>query len=169
MRLRSLGACVVGVLALTGCRTTGTSGERPSSKVEDGSASHSQAVPGGGTTTSSRPSRSAPTNPVPVWPPGIFTDKEAPIGSVTFRSTGRWVGAVHGVSVALYAGRDGRHPLTGAVMLVRADHGRPSGILRLRNTGPLTVKAADGSVVTLVDSVGVLHYFDASTGSWVAD
>lgn len=148
--LRWVGLALAVAVGLGGC-----SGREGSEPRADPATSPSQHRP------------SATAEPLPVWPPGIFDDVEAPIGTATFRATGRWVGEVGGVSVALYAGADGQHPRTGAVLLMRADHARPSGFWRLPDTGALHVRSARGRSIELVDAAGRSHVFDVAAGEWV--
>ncbi|MCW2766088.1 MAG: hypothetical protein JWO11_2047 [Nocardioides sp.] len=167
MKVRWVGICLLVTVALAGC----TSGNSSGSDAEPNAAQvteHPSASQAGqpGDVVKMPSSRPTEKDPEPVWPPGLFDDIEAPIGTMTFRGTGRWVGSVGGVSVALYAGADGQHPRTGAVMLMRADHQRPSGIWRLPNSGRLHVESAHGHVVELVDAEGNLHTFNAATGVW---
>ena len=72
---------------------------------------------------------------VDTWPTGIFDDQEAPAPGMVFLASNRWVGLVDGVSVAVYAGVSGEDTSLGRVLIMRADHGAPSGFVDVTATG----------------------------------
>jgi len=106
------------------------------------------------------------------WPTGIFDSPEAPIGTATFRGLNRWVGAIAGDTVAVYAGASGQDTSTGRLFIVWQHPKRhadgPGEFVDLPAAGPLRATGADGDVVTLEGTLdGARHRFDMSTGEWL--
>lgn len=107
-----------------------------------------------------------PAAPV-VWPTGIFEDNEAPASGTVFLGTNRWVGRFGDDYVAVYAGRAGDDPSVGTLIVAWSDPNRPGKTVTVPGVGSLGVASVLGSVVTLRDSSGGVHFFDALLAKWV--
>ncbi len=107
----------------------------------------------------------------PAWPEGIFEDGEAPAPGSRFLGTNRWVGTVAGQSIAVFAGQSGEDPSMGRLLVITAG---PSMSVQSGNTvdlpgvGALRVAAASGGTLSVMDSRGVAHAFDAAAARWTS-
>jgi hypothetical protein len=106
-----------------------------------------------------------------AWPEGIFEDPEAPAPGSRFLGTNRWVGDVNGRSVAVYAGVAGEDQTIGRLLVIAVGSSMSienASWVDLPGAGRLKIVSATRSAVTVTDSRGGVHVFDAATKKWVS-
>lgn len=106
-----------------------------------------------------------------AWPEGIFEDTEAPAPGSRFLGTNRWVGSVNGGSVAVYAGLAGEDQTIGRLLVIAAGSSMSienASWVDLPGAGRLRIVSALASAVTVADSRGGVHVFDAAAKTWVS-